>query len=303
MELHPPYEFVHPDECADATDLDWPFWAARALLSRPIDAGISAMLEATGWASGSDRAWMFEYNSDLTTFRNTHEWCRPFISGHVQDLQDAPVTMFAWLHQQLVAGRAVMVNRVEGLPRAARTLKAEMLRQDDRSILAVPIAHDGRLRAAFGFDAVREYRRWSGAEIKALFRCAELIALARYGDRARPDADDGLATPLVYLRGKRGVRGVDPNAVVCLRSARNYTEVALVDGAWITDLRALGLWSSLLPPASFVRVHRTAIVNLRHVRAVDIDLSGAWTVQLRHLPGALPVSRSCRAELKARLGL
>ncbi|SFV17200.1 DNA-binding response regulator, LytR/AlgR family [Methylobacterium sp. 174MFSha1.1] len=303
MELPSPYEFVHPDECADATDLDWTFRAARALLSRSIDAGISAILEATGRASGSDRAWMFEYSSDLTTFRNTHEWCRPFITGYVQDLQDAPVTMFAWLHQQLVAGRAVMVHRVEGLPRQARSLKAEMLRQDDKSILAVPITHDGRLRAAFGFDAVRDYRRWSDAEIKALFRCAELIGLARYADRALPEPASAPATSLIYLRGKRGVRGVDPNAVVCLRSARNYTEVALVDGAWVTDLRTLGLWSSLLPPASFVKVHRTAIVNLRHVRAVDIDPSGAWTVQLRHLPGALPVSRPCRAELKARLGL
>ncbi|WP_407520237.1 GAF domain-containing DNA-binding protein [Methylobacterium oryzisoli] len=303
MEPYPPYEFLHPDDCADAPDLDWAFLAARALLSGPVDAGISAILEAAGQASGSDRAWMFEYNADLTTFRNTHEWCRPFIPGYVQDLQDAPVTMFAWLHRQLITGRAVMVSRVGGLPRTARSLKAEMVRQDDKSILAVPIAHDGRLRAAFGFDAVRDHRRWSGAEVKALFRCAELIALARYASRTSPEPNGGPATALIYLRGKRGVRGVDPGSIVCLRSARNYTEVALADGSWITDQRALGLWTSLLPPASFVRVHRTAIVNLRHVRAVDLDPLGAWTVQLRHLSGALPVSRSCRSELRARLGL
>lgn len=303
MQSPPPYEFVHPDACAGARDLDWAFLAGRALLGRPVDAGISAILEAAGEASGSDRAWMYEYSADLTTFRNTHEWCRRLVPGYVQDLQDAPVTMFAWLHRQLIAGRAVMVGRVEGLPRAARSLRAEMLRQDDKSILAVPIAHDGRLRAALGFDAVREYRRWSEAEIKALFRCAELIGLARYGRRAEPDPDGGPAASLIYLRGRRGVRGVEPQAIVCLRSARNHTEVALADGSRITDLRALGLWTTLLPPASFVKVHRTAIVNLRHVRAVDIDGLGAWTVQLRHLSGALPVSRPCRAELKARLGL
>lgn len=301
----PPYEFLSPAECAAAGDPDWPFSAARVLIGEPVDAAISAILQITGEASGSDRAWMFEYSADQTTFRNTHEWCRRSIPGYVQDLQDAPTTMSAWLHRRLVAGRAVMVNRIEALPRAARPLQAEMRRQADKSILAVPMAFEGRLRAAIGFDAVRQYHRWPEAEIGALFRCAELIALARYGRSAStvtPDRPSRVA-PLIYLRGDMGVRGVEPSAIVCLRSARNHTLIHLADGSRLTDQRALGLWSSLLPPANFVKVHRTAIVNILHIRGVRRENDATtWLLDVRYLAESLSVSRSCRQELKTRLG-
>jgi hypothetical protein len=258
-----------------------------------------------GEASNSDRAWMFEYDADLTTFRNTHEWCRRGVASYVQDLQNAPTTMFAWLHRHLMDRRAVMVNRVEGLPRVARSLQAEMLRQADKSILAVPLFYEDRLRAAFGFDAVRLYHRWPEAEIKALFRCGDLIALTRYGmvshGLAQPPTFDGSA-PLIYLRSPHEARGVPLSAIVCLRSARDHTVVHLSDGSQVTDLRPLGIWSGLLSPASFVQIHRTAIVNLLHVGSVSRG-TAAWTVEMRYLHEALPVSRSCRLELKARLGL
>lgn len=301
----PPYEVIAPADCAIADELNWPFLAARALLTEPIDVAISAILQITGEASGSCRAWMFEYSADQTTFRNTHEWCRRGITGYVQDLQNAPTTMFAWLHRPLVAGQALMVNRVEGLPRTARPLQAEMLRQADKSILAVPIASEGRLRAAFGFDAVRQYHRWPEAEVKALFRCAELIALARYGGAKRIAslAPNNHASPLIYLRDARGVRGVEQSAIVCLRSARNHTLIHLADGSQVLDQRPLGIWSGLLAPASFVKVHRTAIVNLLHVRGVVPGTAGTWLVQLRGLDTVLPVSRSCRQEIRARLGI
>lgn len=299
----PPYEAFAPADCAAADELDWPFLAARALLGEPVDVAISSILWITGEASGACRAWMFGYNADQTTFRNTHEWCRRGITGYVQDLQNAPTTMFAWLHRSLVAGRALMVNHVEGLPRTARPLQAEMLRQADKSILAVPIAYEGQLRAALGFDAVRQYHRWSETEVKALFRCAAMIALARYGgvDGAASLAPNDHASPLIYLRT---TRGVEAGAIVCLRSERNNTLIRLADGSRLLDLRPLGIWASLVPSAQFVRIHRTAIVNLLHVRGARRENEAAqWLVDVRYLPEPVPVSRSCRLDLKARLGL
>jgi hypothetical protein len=54
--------------------------------------------------------------------------------------------------------------------------------------------------------------------------------------------------PLIYLRQRKGVRGVEAEAIVSLRSARNYTEVRLADGSMVPDLRPLGLWPVLPPP-------------------------------------------------------
>lgn len=152
------------------------------MIGRPHDPAIGDALSNLGTRLGVDRAWMFEYNDDLTRFRNTHEWCARNVSSHVEDLQDTPVSMIAWLHAALLEGRAVMINEVTTLPPAAKTLKREMLRQGDQSVLSVPVFHGGTLRACIGFDMVKAQRTWSSDEAAVLAGCGRLIATARYRD-------------------------------------------------------------------------------------------------------------------------
>lgn len=299
------YETLPRGDIAGLGAPDWAFRAALHLLAQPADAAISSLLEEVGRAGQADRAWMFEYDAELLRFRNTHEWCRSGIASFVEDLQDAPVTMIAWLQRFLAAGKAVMIHRVEALPRAARALQAEMLRQRDRSVLSVPVFHDGRLRACIGFDAVRAEHRWSGTEVKGLFQCAGLIAVARYAEGGAVAAKAGMADlePLIYLRKQGGARGVKASSIVALRAARNYTEIWLADGSSVLDLRPLSIWEALVPQASFLRIHRTTIVNLLHVQGVERPTGDRWQIRLRPLGQVLPVSRPHRPDLRSRLGI
>lgn len=291
-------------DCDGAPALDWAYAAALLLLKQPVEAAIFSILATVGTLGAADRAWMFEYDAELLRFRNTHEWCRDGTTGFIQDLQNAPVTMIGWLHRHLVARKAVMINDVRALPRTARALQTEMLRQDDKSVLSVPIFHQGRLRACIGFDAVHAKRRWSKSEIKALFQCADLIAAARYRNEstATIETAERLAA-LIYLRKAGGVRGVPLAMIVGLRSSGDYTEAWLADGTMVLDKRPLVQWMGLTPRAKFLRIHRTAIVNLQHIRDIDRRASGAWQLRLQRVDEAWPVSRAGRAELRARLGL
>lgn len=300
------YEVLSLAACAAHPAPDWAYLAARQLMQQPGDAAISAALAEIGVVAGADRAWMFEYDGDLLRFRNTHEWSRDGVRSFVEDLQNTPVTMIAWLHQFLAAGEAVMINRVADLPRPARPLQVEMLRQGDKSVLSVPVFHAGRLRACIGFDATASERRWPESDIKALFQCAELIGLARYSRREKAPGPSGSATafpPLIYLRRQGRAVGVEPTAIVGVRSARDYAEVWLRDGTKVLDLRSLALWAGLLPSASFVRVHRTAIVNLQHVQGLDRSAGDRWQITFRHFAETWPVSRAHRQELRQRLGI
>ncbi|QCI69097.1 GAF domain-containing protein [Phreatobacter stygius] len=297
-----------PDDAARASG--WVLRAATHLLAMPIDRAISAILAEFGELAGADRAWMFEYDESLLRFRNTHEWSRAGVSPHVEDLQDAPVTMIAWLHRFLVQGQAVMINDVAGLPRTARSLQAELLRQDDKSVLSVPLVHQGVLRGCIGFDATARIRRWEGGTISALFHCAQLIGLARYSGRntyiSRVQAASGPFTPLIYLRMPGRARGIVPEEILGLRAARDYTDVWLVDGSKLTDHRALSVWAGMLPTATFLRIHRTAIVNLGHVEVLDRHagrLRERWELRLRSLDTLWVVSRPYRAQLRSRLGI
>lgn len=300
----PPYEVFTREACLASAASPWIYDVARLLLEKPVDDAISSIMEFIGKAGLADRAWMFEYDAELLRFRNTHEWCREGIRSFVEDLQDTPATMIGWLHRHLSTGKAVMVNDAGKLPRVARALQAEFLRQGDKSVLSIPLFHQGRLRACIGFDTVRAPRRWSEPEIKALYQCADLIGAARYGSEADQESRSPEGrSPLVYLRRQGGVRGTTLEAIVGLRSSGDYSEVWLADGSVLLDRRSLAEWLALTPRAQFMRVHRTAIVNQKYVEAIQRRSSGAWQLALRGWNTTWPVSRAGRAELRTRLGL
>src|SRR5690606_32450350 len=243
--------------------MDWPYICAMDLLKHPLNIAISDYLDFVGKASNSDRAWIIEYGQDLLRFRNTYEWCRGGTTSFLEELQEAPTTLIGWLHRYLIAGKAVAVNNVHSLPRAARAIQVEFVRQGNKSILSIPMFYDGRLRGLTGFATTRDYWQWSGAESKAMFQCANLSAQAQYGSNTKQITINlGEETaPLVYLRKRGVVRGGAPEAIVGVRSAGNYSEIWLNDGSMLLDSRALGIWMSILPESHFFRVHRTAFVN------------------------------------------
>lgn len=313
----PPYELIPIAEmlCTSPGQpaADWVYLAATHLIGLPAKLAIAAILEETGKLAGADRAWMFEYDDDLLYFRNTQEWVQGGVSSHVTELQQIPVTMIGWLHQWLVVGKAVMINDVARLPRPARVLQAEMLRQNDKSVLCVPVFHEGSLRACIGLDATRAARRWPAAEIDQLARCAKLIGIARYGRVTREGKADGTAGPTstgpdapVHLHMPGRTRGVPLSSIVGLRSAKDYTQIWLKEEAAVLDLRPLSFWIGLLPRSNFFRIHRTAVINLSHVTELDRHAGPAkqgWAVRLRRIDDRWSVSRPYRQELRSRLGI
>jgi len=284
---------------------DWPYRCAMSLLRHPVDDAISEHLAYMGESSGADRAWMIEYRPDLLRLRNTHEWCRCRTQPYVAELQDVPTTLIAWLHRFMVQGQAVAIHDVNDMPRTARTIQLEFQRQGNKSVLSVPVFHDGKLHGIIGFDTTVRHRTWSAAEIGATFQCANLIGQARYSN-ARASKGAALhegAAPVVYLRMRGVVRGLRPDAIVGVRSAGNYSEIWLEDGSMVLDSRALGVWSSLLPQQRFFRVHRTAIANALHVMDVDRRSVDKWLIRMRAVGGAWPVSRAYRKQLRERMGI
>ncbi|MBB4091618.1 LytTR family transcriptional regulator DNA-binding domain-containing protein [Brucella pecoris] len=298
------YRIYSENECAEAPALDWPYICALHLLRKPVENAISEFLAFVGNASQADRAWMIEYAPDLLRFRNTHEWCKGETTAYISELQEAPTTLIAWLHRYLTEGQAVAVHDVRGLPRTARLIQAEFLRQGNQSILSIPVFYQDRLRGIMGFDTTVEARRWSRAEIKAMFQCASLIAQAKYATLYNEPVSDEETDPTSVLYvNKRGVmRGILPEEIVGVRSAGNYSEIWLGDGSTVFDSRPLGIWAGILPPSTFSRIHRTTFINVVHVLDIDRSMTDKWLVRMRGIDQSWPVSRSYRKALRERLG-
>jgi two-component system, LytTR family, response regulator len=82
--------------------------------------------------------------------------------------------------------------------------------------------------------------------------------------------------------------------------AQDYCVLLHLAGERILRRGTLKQFLRLLDPSAFVRVHRSAAVNVRHVRELTITVSGGLTARLAS--GAeVPVARPFRAELEERL--
>jgi two-component system, LytTR family, response regulator len=113
---------------------------------------------------------------------------------------------------------------------------------------------------------------------------------------ARLELDDHL-----FLHQGRAARFVRVRSIVCLRGADDYAEVVLADGAQLLSPRPLREWESRLPLASFVRIHRAAIVNLEHVERIEPNGDDSFHVHVRGSAQPVPMSRRYAARLRSAL--
>lgn len=139
-------------------------------------------------------------------------------------------------------------------------------------------------------------------------RLAETVRRLR--ERVAPPPADALAPVLDRLAGElrarlparthlqwikasvgNSVRLIPVDEVVYLRSDEKYTLVAWAGGEALIR-KTIRELADELDPERFVQVHRSVIVNLRHVAQVVRGLNETADVHLRGRSEVLPVSRS-----------
>lgn len=121
-----------------------------------------------------------------------------------------------------------------------------------------------------------------------------------FGAPSGPASDDVLVKLPVGSRS--GVTLLDVGTVMYLEAEGHYTRVHTVDGHRFCALSFAELVRRL-DPASFLRVHRSYIVNLRHAEAIERG-EGQWAIIMAP-PGRarVPVSRARVELVRRRLAL
>ena len=128
-------------------------------------------------------------------------------------------------------------------------------------------------------------------------------ALSRALDRCSETPNRGAAGPTseqrVFLRETKGLRECLVSDIVFVQAAEAYTEVHLRSGEVVLVRERLHRWEDRLP-TSFVRVHRSTLVNLHMVERLILR-DRKWQLQLRGVDRPLVVSRRLAQLVKARL--
>lgn len=141
-------------------------------------------------------------------------------------------------------------------------------------------------------------------------------ALARVAAGARAPAEnderferllqaiDRAKTPPQRIAVRRGAKVmlVEPSAIVFCRAEDKYTVLYTADGEHVVD-RTIEELERTLDPAAFLRIHRSAIVNLAFVKDLTAIDGGRFLVSLTAPPGAeIHASRAGAKLLRDKFG-
>ncbi len=103
----------------------------------------------------------------------------------------------------------------------------------------------------------------------------------------------------LFIRCDGEIHMMAPEDILWIESDGDYVRLHLGDKSRFVRMSLLKMMDKL-DPAHFVRIHRSTIVNLRHMRKASPALYGEYTVELTN--GAkLKVSRTFVHDLKAHL--
>jgi two-component system response regulator AlgR len=130
-------------------------------------------------------------------------------------------------------------------------------------------------------------------------------ALAKAGRLTRPQlqhvssaARESPRRTHIGVRGRDGLKLIPVDEVLCFLADQKYTTVRHQSGEDLIDDSLKTLEEEF--GASFVRVHRSALVNTRYLERIARDATGQHFVYLRGLSEPLEVSRRMAGDLKDR---
>ncbi len=133
-----------------------------------FDEKVEELLEHIGSFFNVDRAYLFTINHKNNTMTYTNEWCNLEIKEEVGTIEEIPLKVFSWWIDQLERKKLVYIEDVNYMPNEAKAEQAQLLRQEVKSLVSVPIMGDGKIQAFIGIDSVKSNKQWTEENINLL---------------------------------------------------------------------------------------------------------------------------------------
>jgi two-component system, LytTR family, response regulator len=111
------------------------------------------------------------------------------------------------------------------------------------------------------------------------------------------DFDDNL-----FLLFGNQMRFIKVDAISCIQAAGDYTQVCLKSGQTGLVQKSMREWEGRLPENYFVRIHRSAIVNIQHVDRMENWHNHSMQVYVHGYDNPVVMSRRYVTKLKGLLG-
>lgn len=98
----------------------------------------------------------------------------------------------------------------------------------------------------------------------------------------------------IKIREANTIRFIDLSKVIWFAAANQYVQIHAISGNYLISTESLHSLEEKIDADSFVRVHRSAIVNINHARCIRIEKNGAYYIEMTN-GDRVRISRSNRA--------
>jgi DNA-binding LytR/AlgR family response regulator len=102
----------------------------------------------------------------------------------------------------------------------------------------------------------------------------------------------------LFLPTKSNYEILPLNNVVCIISDGVYSNVFSTDGKKVLVRKLLREWEESLPETIFLRIHKSFLVNKKHIKKVEKWFNGSLKLYMNHYNEPLVASRRYAARLK-----
>jgi len=120
-------------------------------------------------------------------------------------------------------------------------------------------------------------------------RNADYLRMLDYGDR-------------LFLQVESRIRFVKVSSIITVVAQGDYSIVTTTEGPIGTVLKSMKEWEYRLPAQHFIRVHRSAIVNIDCIERVDKWFNNSFRIHLRGVTEPVEMSRRYASRLREQFG-
>jgi len=105
----------------------------------------------------------------------------------------------------------------------------------------------------------------------------------------------------IFIQDKNHPAFIKVENIIHIIAEAEYSHIFLQDGKKILIRRLLKKWEEMLPEKSFLRISRSAIINLNHLAKIEKWFNNSYVVYMKGIKEPLIISRRYAVMLRARL--
>ncbi|MFO7446327.1 MAG: response regulator [Ignavibacteriaceae bacterium] len=91
--------------------------------------------------------------------------------------------------------------------------------------------------------------------------------------------------------------------IICITALGEYSTINLIDGSKIVLRKVLKEWENKLSTSTFLRIHRSTIINLNYVARIEKWYNRSYKIFMQNINQDFIISQRYAVKLKSRLSL